>query len=100
MSLIHLAAHGDGERGEIALSPPSSTEGIPHKADYLLSMAEISEVILTAKLVVLSCCQTAHGQIKAEGVIGIHRAFLGSGARSCVSGSVGHKRQSNCPVYE
>ena len=35
-----------------------------------------------AKLVVLSCCHSGSGQIRAEGVIGIARAFLGSGARS------------------
>ena len=35
-----------------------------------------------AKLVVLSCGHSGSGQIRAEGVIGIARAFLGSGARS------------------
>ena len=35
------------------------------------------------RLVVLSCCHTATGKIKAEGVVGIARAFLGAGAR-CV----------------
>ena len=84
VSLVHFAAHGDAERGEIALTPPDSTMGIPHEQDYLLSMAEISQVRLTAKLVVLSCCHTARGQIKTEGVVGIARAFLGSGARSVV----------------
>ena len=34
------------------------------------------------QLVVLSCCHSAHGEIKAEGVVGIARAFLGDGARS------------------
>ena len=82
VSLVHFAAHGDAERGEIALTPPDSTMGIPHEQDYLLSMADISQVRLTAKLVVLSCCDTAPGQIKTEGVVGIARAFLGSGARS------------------
>ena len=37
---------------------------------------------IRAKLVVLSCCHSGRGKIKAEGVIGISRAFLGSGARS------------------
>ena len=37
---------------------------------------------MTAKLVVLSCCHSARGPIKSEGVLGIARAFLGSGARS------------------
>ena len=82
MSLIHIAAHGDAERGEIALASSHSTYRIPCEEDYLLTMAEISEVRLKAKLVVLSCCHSARGQIKCEGVVGIARAFLGSGARS------------------
>ncbi|XP_073238177.1 uncharacterized protein [Porites lutea] len=82
VSLIHFAAHGDAERGEIALTPPDSAMRPPHEADYLLTMTDISPVKLSAKLVVLSCCHTARGQIKTEGVVGIARAFLGSGARS------------------
>ena len=31
---------------------------------------------------VLSCCHSARGQIKAEGVVGLARVFLGSGAHS------------------
>ena len=81
-SLIHFAAHGNAERGEIALAPPRPASGIPREKDYLLTMAEISQVRLTAKLVVLSCCHSACGKIRAEGVVGIARAFLGSGARS------------------
>ena len=80
--LIHIAAHGDAEREEIALAPPRSFEGIPQEQDYLLTMAEVSQVRLRAKLVVLSCCHSARGQIRSEGVVGIARAFLGSGARS------------------
>lgn len=45
-------------------------------------MADVSKVQLRAKLVVLSCCHSGCGEIKVEGVIGIARAFLGSGARS------------------
>ena len=82
VSLVHFAAHGDIERGEIALTPPDSAMRPPHEADYLLTMTDISQVRLSAKLVVLSCCHTARGQIKTEGVVGIARAFLGSGARS------------------
>ena len=82
VSLIHFAAHGDAERGEIALAPESSFNGTPTEEDYLLTMADISQVQLHAKLVVLSCCHSARGHVKAEGVVGIARAFLGSGARS------------------
>ena len=82
VSLIHFAAHGNAERGEIALSPNRTTDKIPQEEDYLLTMSDISKVQLRAKLVVLSCCHTGRGQIKKEGVVGIARAFLGSGARS------------------
>ena len=84
VSLIHFAAHGDDERGEIALSPISSC-GTPHEEDYLLTMAEILQVRLTAKLVVLSCSHSASGQIRAEGIVGIARAFLASGARAVLA---------------
>jgi len=83
VALIHLAAHGDAERGEIALAPSFRIpNGIPEEGLYLLTMSDISKVQLRAKLVVLSCCHSARGQTKAEGAVGIARAFLGSGARS------------------
>ena len=82
VSLIHFAAHGSAERGEIALSPVRLTRTIPKEEEYLLTMSDISQVRLRAKLVVLSCCHSGRGQIRAEGVVGIARAFLGSGARS------------------
>jgi len=83
VGLIHFAAHGFEEEGEIVLAPNVGTRNkIPKEEDYLLTMSDISKVRLRAKLVVLSCCHSARGQIKAEGVVGIARAFLGSGARS------------------
>ena len=83
VSLIHIAAHGDVDRGEIALSPSSSSSSnIPEEDDYLLTISDISKVKLRAKLVVLSCCHSGRGEIKVEGVIGIGRTFLASGARS------------------
>ena len=82
VALIHFAAHGNPDRGEIALSPVSTTNSTPQEEEYLLTMADVSKVQLRAKLVVLSCCHSGRGEIKVEGVIGIARAFLGSGARS------------------
>ncbi|XP_066018479.1 tetratricopeptide repeat protein 28-like [Pocillopora verrucosa] len=85
VSLIHFAAHGNAERGEIALSPnpcPNSQTALPPMEAYMLTMADVSRVKVRAKLVVLSCCHSGSGEIRAEGVIGIARAFLGSGARS------------------
>ena len=48
-------------------------------------MAEVLDAQLRAKLVVLSCCYSARGEINAEGVVGITRAFLGAGARSVIA---------------
>ena len=81
-SLIHFATHGDAERGEIALAPLRSTNRTPKEEEYLLTMSDTSKVQLRAKLVALSCCHSGRGQIGVEGVVGIARAFLGSGARS------------------
>ena len=82
VSLIHIAAHGDAETGEIALAPAGATTETPKEDDYLLKMSDILQVQVRAKLVVLSCCHSGRGQIRAEGVVGIARVFLGSGARS------------------
>ena len=83
VALIHIAAHGDAERGAIALAPSFRIpNGIPQERVYLLTMSDISKIHVRAKLVVLSCCHSARGQVKAEGAVGIARAFLGSGARS------------------
>ena len=87
VSLIHFAAHGNDKRGEIVLSPNRTTNSIPQEEDYLLTMSDISKVQLQAKLVVLSCCHSGRGQIRVEGVIGIARAFLGSGVRSVLVAS-------------
>ena len=76
VALVHMAAHGNMETGDIALA---SNEGV--KKD-ILTMRDVLRVQIRARLVVLSCCHSARGEIKAEGVVGIARAFLGAGARS------------------
>ncbi|KAJ7378448.1 hypothetical protein OS493_022982 [Desmophyllum pertusum] len=81
--LIHIAAHGDAERGEICCTPNPSSPQVPRKEDFMLTMEDIAKVGIRAKLVVLSCCHSGRGKImKAEGVVGIARAFIASGARS------------------
>ena len=87
VSLMHLAAHGNAERGEIALSPQRTTNHTPQEEDYLLTMSEIQGVQVRAKLVVLSCCHSGRGLVKKEGILGIARAFLASGARSVLVAS-------------
>lgn len=79
--LVHIAAHGDMERGEILLAsnhPGSKGE----KEDYMLMLSDLEAKPLRASLVVLSCCHSAKGEVRADGVIGIARAFIGAGSRS------------------
>ena len=83
VALVHIAAHGRMETGEIALTPdPKRTSLIPAEDDYMLTMTDVLSVQLRARLVVLSCCHSGRGEIKAEGVVGIARAFMGAGARA------------------
>ena len=83
VALVHIAAHGSMETGEIALAPNSTRSSqIPAREDYLLTMKDVLNAQIRARLVVLSCCHSARGEVKAEGVVGIARAFLGAGARS------------------
>ncbi|XP_058964581.2 tetratricopeptide repeat protein 28-like [Pocillopora verrucosa] len=100
VSLIHLAAHGNAERGEIALSPQSTTNGIPQEEDYLLTLSEIQGVQVQAKLVVLSCCHSGRGLVKKEGIIGIARAFLASGARSVLVASWAIEDEATAKLME
>ena len=83
VALVHIAAHGRMETGEIALAPNTARASkTPKEEDFLLTMKDVLSVQLRARLVVLSCCHSGRGEIKAEGVVGIARAFLGAGARS------------------
>ena len=83
--LVHIAAHGCPDTGGIILSPNLASSDNPEEKDFLLTMADVLEAQLHAKLVVLSCCYSGQGAIKAEGVVGIARAFLGAGARSVIA---------------
>ena len=83
VALVHIAAFNDAKNGEITLAPnPTTSFRMQREEDYLLTMADVFNVKVRAKLVVLSCCHTARGEIKAEGVVGIARTFLAAGARS------------------
>ena len=61
VSLVHIAAHGRSARGEIILSPNDSNDASsekPREEDFLLTMADVLNAQLRAKLVVLSCCHS------------------------------------------
>ena len=88
-SIIHIAAHGEPNSGEIMLAPNhslgSSTSSPSTPESFLLTQDDVTNISVKARLVMLSCCHTGQGKVSSEGVIGITRAFLAAGARSVLS---------------
>ena len=83
VALIHIAAHGEAQAGEVLLAPnPKRTSDIAKEEDCILTMAEVLTFGVRARLVVLSCCHSGQGKLMSEGNIGIARAFIAAGARS------------------
>ncbi len=76
---VHLACHGvlDLVRGGVsalALTPTGEDDG-------LLTVSDVLRLRCPADLVVLSACQTARGEVyRAEGTVGLARAFMFAGA--------------------
>jgi CHAT domain-containing protein len=54
-------------------------------ADGHLSAAEILKLSLNAEVAVLSACDTGHGRIAADGLLGLARAFMLAGVPSVVA---------------
>ncbi|PFX11599.1 Tetratricopeptide repeat protein 28 [Stylophora pistillata] len=83
VAVVHIAAHGKLETGEIVLAPnPVRKDRKPEEQDFRLIISDVIAAKMRAKLVVLSCCHSAQGKVSSEGVVGVARAFLGAGARS------------------
>ena len=88
-SIIHIAAHGEPDRGEIFLAPNRNMREQnscpPNENSYLVKQRDIMKIAINARLVVLCCCHTGKGKISSEGVVGLARAFLCAGARSVLA---------------
>ena len=82
--VIHLATHGSASTMFLAFTSsfPVSKSGLAEKEQILIFPGEIETLNISPALVVLSSCDSARGQVKAEGVIGMARAFLLAGAHS------------------
>ena len=82
--VIHLATHGSASAGFLAFTSsfPVSKSGLAEKEHILIFPKEIETLNISPALVVLSSCDSARGPVKAEGVIGMARAFLSAGAHS------------------
>ena len=86
VALVHIAAHGKKEKGEIVLAPdPRWESDTPKEEDCIMKMSDIQAVKLRARLVVLSYSHSGQGEVSSEGVVGMARAFLFAGARSVLA---------------
>jgi CHAT domain-containing protein/tetratricopeptide (TPR) repeat protein len=77
--VLHLATHG-------LFRPDNSFFSALKLADGWLDVREIYRLPLTARLVVLSACESGVGQIRAgDEVVGLARGFLAAGAQSLIA---------------
>ncbi|XP_022086210.1 tetratricopeptide repeat protein 28-like isoform X4 [Acanthaster planci] len=69
----------DSEESDLDSNPDT-----PALSEFLLTAADILDLQLTAKLVILSCyaSETRSGRVTADGIVSLARAFLAAGAQS------------------
>lgn len=82
--VIHLATHGLLEYAESGQIPGALALAPSGELDGLLTSSDILQLKLKADLVVLSACDTGLGRITGDGVVGLSRSLLQSGAASVV----------------
>jgi CHAT domain-containing protein/tetratricopeptide (TPR) repeat protein len=81
-SVVHFATHGVVDAGEPLLCGLVLAQDDDPREDGLLQVHEILGMRLDADLVVLSACGSGLGRrVSGEGVLGLTRAFLHTGAR-------------------
>ena len=85
--LVHIATHGGRASGFLALAGSSGGSGdCPVEgSDVLLLPSEVEQMNIRAALVVLSSCDSGRGMVRADGIIGMGRAFLLAGAQSVLT---------------
>ncbi len=84
--VVHLATHGILDPADPAASCIVLCPDGEHIEDGYLQTLEVMSLHMDVGLVVLSACESARGRIgRGEGVVGLSRAFLASGARGLVA---------------
>lgn len=86
--VLHLATHGmaDLRTPELSGLVLSRFDSEGRAVDGFLSLHDVSNLELSAELVVLSACRTALGKrVRGEGMMGLSRAFLHAGASRVVA---------------
>lgn len=83
--IIHLAMHGILNQKNPIASCLAFTENGSQIEDNFLHASEISNLSLSAQLVVLSACETGYGKFeRGEGIMSLARSFMHAGVPSLV----------------
>ena len=99
--IIHLSAHGLLDENMPMYSGIVLTQDEDAAEDGFLQAYEIFDLRLNAELVTLSGCETGLGEMKrGEGLIGLARAFMYSGAKSLVVSLWSVNDESTCEIME
>ena len=85
--VVHLATHGSAAAGFLAFaSVGSSRRGEPPDEKMVLVYPEeIERMTISPALVVLSSCDSGRGTVKADGILGMARAFIVAGAQAVIT---------------
>lgn len=81
--ILHFATHGlfNDLHPELSALALSAYDASGQRVDSLLRAYEVSQLDLSADLVVLSACRTAMGrEVDGEGLVGLTQGFLHAGA--------------------
>ena len=102
--IIHIASHGFFETKNTAVNLPAlktdnpmSLSGLvfangnegwlygsPQKHEGIVTAAEIAQMDLPSKIVVLSACHSGEGKLRADGVYGLQRGFKKAGVQCLI----------------
>lgn len=102
--IIHIASHGFFETKKTAVNLPALQtdnpmslsglvfangnegwlRGTPQNHEGIVTAAEISQMNLPSKLVVLSACHSGEGKLRADGVYGLQRGFKKAGVQCLI----------------
>lgn len=102
--IIHIASHGFFETKSTAVNLPALQSdnpmsmsglvfangnegwlhGTPQSHEGIITAAEISQMNLPSKIVVLSACHSGEGMLRADGVYGLQRGFKKAGVQCLI----------------
>lgn len=102
--IIHIASHGFFETKSTAVNLPALQSdnpmsmsglvfsngnegwlhGTPQSHEGIITAAEISQMKLPSKIVVLSACHSGEGMLRADGVYGLQRGFKKAGVQCLI----------------